>query len=183
MRLPAIVTASWPFWAIVTRRPTFCNSSLAISLVERVVLGQQHMAAAAVGEQPAGEGIGVGSGSWSALRAGMPVSPWASGSTTQSGCPGRGAVGADLPAHQLDQAAADGQPQPGAAVLAGGGAVGLLEGFEELGLLFGVEADPWSSTSRRSRTGVSGVSPSSMRVARRVMVPRSENFTAFDRGS
>ena len=41
------------------------------------------------------------------------------------------ALDADPPAHQLHQLAADGQAEPGAAVAAGGRAVGLREGLEE----------------------------------------------------
>ena len=49
---------------------------------------------------------------------------------------------ADRAAHQLDQLAADAQPEPGAAVLARGRGVGLGERLEQpLGLL-GVDADP-----------------------------------------
>ena len=47
----------------------------------------------------------------------------------------------DAPAHQLDQPPADGQPQPGAAVLAGRGRVGLHEWLEELGRLLAGHAD------------------------------------------
>ena len=51
------------------------------------------------------------------------------------------AVGADLPTHQLDQPAADGEAQAGAAIFAGRRVVGLFEGFEELFLLGRAEAD------------------------------------------
>ncbi len=44
-------------------------------------------------------------------------------------------------AHQLDQAPADGQAQPGAAVLAGGGHVGLRERLEQLRRLLRRHAD------------------------------------------
>ena len=44
------------------------------------------------------------------------------------------AVHADLAAHQPDQLPADRQPQPGAAVLAGGGGIGLAERAEDLRL-------------------------------------------------
>ena len=47
----------------------------------------------------------------------------------------------DAPAHQLDQPAADGQAQPGAAVLAGGGHVGLRERLEQLRRLLAGHAD------------------------------------------
>ena len=47
----------------------------------------------------------------------------------------------DAPAHQLDQPPADGQPQPGAAVLAGGGHVGLRERLEQLRRLLRGHAD------------------------------------------
>ncbi len=50
------------------------------------------------------------------------------------------AVHRDLPAHQPHQFAADRQPQPRAAVTAGGGAVGLREGLEDLLLHRGVDA-------------------------------------------
>ncbi len=51
------------------------------------------------------------------------------------------AVGADVAAHQLDQLARDGQPEPGAAVFARHGAVGLLEGFEDARQRGGGNAD------------------------------------------
>ena len=53
----------------------------------------------------------------------------------------RRALHADLAAHRLDQPADDGEPQPGAAVLAGGGAVGLDEVVEEELDLLGPHAD------------------------------------------
>ena len=43
----------------------------------------------------------------------------------------RGALDLDRPAHQVQQPPGDGEPEAGAAVLAGGGAVGLLEGGEQ----------------------------------------------------
>src|SRR4029450_805441 len=48
----------------------------------------------------------------------------------------------DAPAHQLDQAATDGQAKPRAAMLARGGHVGLGEGLKELGRLLGCHPDP-----------------------------------------
>ncbi|MCY1349030.1 hypothetical protein D9M69_352000 [compost metagenome] len=51
------------------------------------------------------------------------------------------AVHPDAAAHRLGQALADRQAEPGAAVLAGDRAVGLLEGLEQPALLFGTEAD------------------------------------------
>ena len=47
----------------------------------------------------------------------------------------------DAPAHQLDQPPADGQAQPGAAVLARGGHVGLRERLEQLRRLLRRHAD------------------------------------------
>jgi hypothetical protein len=47
----------------------------------------------------------------------------------------------DAAAHEVHEAAADGEAEPGAAVLAGGGHVGLREGLEELRRLFGRHAD------------------------------------------
>jgi hypothetical protein len=49
---------------------------------------------------------------------------------------------ADLAAHQLDQLLGDGQPEPGAAVVAGGRGVGLREGLEQLVEALRVQADP-----------------------------------------
>lgn len=48
----------------------------------------------------------------------------------------------DLAAHQRDQAAADGQSQAGAAVLAGGRAFGLREAVEDVRERLGTHADP-----------------------------------------
>ena len=45
-------------------------------------------------------------------------------------------------AHELRQPAADRQSEPGAAVLAGGGAIRLREGLEQLALLLPGNADP-----------------------------------------
>ncbi|MNV97474.1 hypothetical protein D3C71_1925990 [compost metagenome] len=59
----------------------------------------------------------------------------------QGGADARFAVQADLPAHQLGQPFADRQAQAGAAVAAGGVAVGLVERFEQALLLFGADAD------------------------------------------
>ena len=52
-----------------------------------------------------------------------------------------GADDTDGAAHQLGQAAGDGQPQAGATEAAGGGAVGLDEALEEIGLVRGGDAD------------------------------------------
>ena len=52
-----------------------------------------------------------------------------------------GAAGAGLAAHQLGELAGDGQPEPGAAVLAGGRAVHLLEGRKQPRQLLGGDAD------------------------------------------
>ena len=51
------------------------------------------------------------------------------------------AIHADVSTHGLYQLGTDGQPQPGAAVAAGGGCVGLGERFEDQFLLFGGDAD------------------------------------------
>jgi hypothetical protein len=51
------------------------------------------------------------------------------------------AVHADLAAHQPNQTLADGQPEAGAAIAAGHGVVGLLEGIEQPGLGHGIDAD------------------------------------------
>ena len=48
----------------------------------------------------------------------------------------------DAPAHQLDEPPRDREPEPGAAVLARGGHVGLGEGLEEAGRLLSGHADP-----------------------------------------
>ena len=66
------------------------------------------------------------------------------------------ALDADPPAHQLDQALADGQAQARAAVLAGGRAVGLGEALEQAADRLGLDADagvasPRSAGSRRRR--------------------------------
>ena len=53
----------------------------------------------------------------------------------------RRAVHADLAAQEPRQLAADREPEAGAAVLAAGGAVGLLEGLEDQALLVGRDAD------------------------------------------
>ncbi|MNH01334.1 hypothetical protein D3C79_605510 [compost metagenome] len=53
----------------------------------------------------------------------------------------RHAVHPDTPAHQLDQAFGDGQPQPGAPVFAGDRAVGLAKGLEYPLALFGAHAN------------------------------------------
>ena len=45
----------------------------------------------------------------------------------------RGAAHADRAVHELGDALADGQAQPGAAVLPGGGGIALVEGLEQLG--------------------------------------------------
>ena len=63
------------------------------------------------------------------------------GTEPEPAAPAQGAVHADLTAHQLGQSARNGQPQPGAAVFARGGTVGLLEGLEQPRLLFGRQAD------------------------------------------
>ena len=52
------------------------------------------------------------------------------------------AVDPDPAAHHAHQAPRDGQPQPGAAVAARRGGVGLLEGLEDERLLFRRDADP-----------------------------------------
>src|ERR671927_1084189 len=64
----------------------------------------------------------------------------------------RRALHADLPAHQLDELLADGQPQPRAAVLAGGRAVGLAERVEELRLLLRRHALSGAWAAKRSTT-------------------------------
>ena len=51
------------------------------------------------------------------------------------------ALDPDLAAHQLGQALADGQAQAGAAVMAGGGGIHLLERFEQAVLLVQRDAD------------------------------------------
>ena len=53
----------------------------------------------------------------------------------------RGALQAQLPAHQGDQMFDDGESQAGATVAPRGGAVGLDEGAEQLFLLIGLDAD------------------------------------------
>ena len=55
--------------------------------------------------------------------------------------PARRALDADVSAHQAQQAAADRQPEAGAAVLARGRAVGLRKVFEDPGLRFRCDAD------------------------------------------
>jgi hypothetical protein len=47
----------------------------------------------------------------------------------------------DAAAHEFDQVLADGQSQPGAAVFAGGGGIGLAEALEHLAALLGCHAD------------------------------------------
>ena len=51
------------------------------------------------------------------------------------------ALDGDVPAHHLGEAAADDEAEAGAAVLAGGGGVGLGEGLEELAELLRRHAD------------------------------------------
>ena len=51
------------------------------------------------------------------------------------------AVDADCAAHHLDQLFGDGEPEPGAAIAAGGGSVGLEERGEERRDLFRSDAD------------------------------------------
>src|SRR4051812_12393061 len=53
---------------------------------------------------------------------------------------GAGAGGVDGGAVLFDEVADDGQAQPEAAVLAGGGGVGLAEAFEDVGEEFGFDA-------------------------------------------
>ena len=72
----------------------------------------------------------------------------------------RHARDADLAAEQACELAADGQAEAGAAVLAAGGAVGLLERLEDEALLVGRDADAGVDTENaiaglaRSSTGV-----------------------------
>ena len=52
------------------------------------------------------------------------------------------ALGADRPVHQLHQALADGQTQPGTAVVSADTGIGLSEGGEQRGQDLGCDADP-----------------------------------------
>ncbi|MNS25637.1 hypothetical protein D3C72_575360 [compost metagenome] len=60
----------------------------------------------------------------------------------ESGTKARLALYPNAPAHQFHQMPRDGQAQPGATVLAGGGAIGLAEGLKQARALLGVHADP-----------------------------------------
>ena len=62
----------------------------------------------------------------------------------------------DLTAHQLGQALADGQAQPGAAIAACGGGVGLLEALEQAILI---------CSGRQANTGVAHLEAQQNRIA------------------
>jgi hypothetical protein len=139
---------------MLTLSPTFSSSSLAISWL-------RGLSSASSTWRPAwlARSASVSGTAWGEGEEGAPFVRRPAGGQGQHGPEAAAlaeqAVGADLPAHQLDQPAADGEAQAGAAVLAGRRVVGLFEGFEELFLLGRAEADAVSSTSRRSRTGSS----------------------------
>ena len=95
----------------------------------------------------------------------------------QNVLPTRPAVHAHLPAERGHDAAADGEAQTGAAVLAGGRAVGLGERVEQAVLRLGSMPTPVSNTSTRS-TGPVG--RGSARAARMTTSPADVNFTALD---
>ena len=69
---------------------------------------------------------------------GLDVEP---GGEVERAAPPGLALDPDPPAHQLDQPGRDRQAQPGAAVLAGRRAVGLVERLEDRPLLLGRDAD------------------------------------------
>mmetsp|Transcript_18214 Transcript_18214/g.43670 ORF Transcript_18214/g.43670 Transcript_18214/m.43670 type:complete len:579 (-) Transcript_18214:81-1817(-) len=112
-------------------------------LVDRVVLGQQHLARLCRGQRGqafsgrvrARQRVGhrfVGLAGGGGLD--VKLEPEAAAAAGL-------AVHADPAAHQFGQAAADGQAQPGAAVAARGGLVGLLEVLEQAILSIGIDAD------------------------------------------
>jgi hypothetical protein len=86
------------------------------------------------------------------------------------------AAHADFAAHQLRQLLADGEAQAGAAVFAGGGGVGLLEGLEQLADLASDRPMPWSLTSKRTRQSCASLTTF---MTRTTMLPSSLNLMAL----
>ena len=100
--------------------------------------------------------------------------------------PGRAAQ-LDLAAEQAGQLAADRQTEAGAAVLAAGAGVGLLEGLEDDALLLGRDADAGVGHLERddasapgSSTGWSGLQPPATGETVSRTPPCAVNLNAFD---
>ena len=117
--------------------PELTASTFAVTLPERLRRGSR--ARRSCHPRPA-RGV-RGNCSGTILRGPVPA-PTPSQTVKKKVLPTPGlALEPDLAAHQLDQPAADGQAQPGAAVLAGGGHVGLGEGLEQFRRLLRGHAD------------------------------------------
>ena len=111
----------------------------------------------------------------SARRSGRRAASEPLGQRQREGAAAAGrAVERELAAQQARQIARDREPEPGAAVLAVGGAVGLTEGLEDDLVLLGGDADAGVLDLERDPA------PGRRANARARPRPRSVNFSAFD---
>lgn len=104
--------------------------------VDRVVLCQQQPGATV---PPAQFGHGLLAGEGGRAGAGLHAATQVRGEP-EGAAPARQAFGTGLVPHQFRQPPGDGQPEAGAAVVVCRRGVGLLEGFEQHGHLFGRDA-------------------------------------------